>query len=215
MPAHPLWDLSGKRFGRLVVRGYSGKRLWKCDCDCDCGSIHYATGHRLVVGHTRSCGCLRRDVAVKMNTTHGMTATAEFRTWQRMIERCRNKRLRYYKNYGGRGIAVCDRWRESFSAFFSDMGPRPTSEHSIDRIDNNGNYEPGNCRWATRFEQAQHKRNTHLLEYEGLVLPLSEMARRFGYTPDSIEQRLRKGWSVVRSLTTPMREDTRRANRGS
>ena len=154
-------DLTGLKFGRLTVRQFAGQdrhgnRLWLCDCACG-GTVTVIKGS-LSSGRTRSCGCLQREFIVRRNTTHGLSDTPEYRAWRDMLSRCENPNTRYYELYGGRGISVCDRWRGSFEMFYADMGPRPSPRHSIDRIDNDGDYEPGNCRWATWTEQNANKR---------------------------------------------------------
>jgi hypothetical protein len=155
-------DLSGKVFSRLTVirwagRNWKGDLLWECLCEC--GTCRIVLGRSIASGACKSCGCLNRDVAVSSNTTHGMSRTAIYNAWFGMIERCRNKKHKAYKNYGGRGITVCDRWCESVANFIADMGPRPSTRHTLDRIDNDGNYEPTNCRWATWDVQSRNKRN--------------------------------------------------------
>ena len=144
-------DLRGKRFGRLLVRDRAGQTknrnaLWFCDCDC--GNQARVTGHHLRKGHTRSCGCIV--------TKHGHAKrghhSGEYRSWASMRLRCTTPSVRGWKYYGGRGIKVCKRW-DDFGNFLADMGPKPTSKHSIDRIDSDGDYGPNNCRWATAIEQ--------------------------------------------------------------
>lgn len=160
-------DLTGERFGRLVVIGRAEKvgnhRLWRCLCDC--GQISSHVGSNLKKGSTNSCGCFRREFAsqqaVKRFTKHGNAVrgkqSPEHRAWVDMRHRCENENLEAYRDYGGRGISVCARWK-TFDLFLADMGKRPSAKHSIDRIDVNGNYEPGNCRWATKSVQSHNKR---------------------------------------------------------
>lgn len=157
-------DLTGQRFGRLVAIEVAGRgkyRLWKCRCDC--GKSTVVDGASLRTGNTRSCGCLMLSV----NTQHGHAGngrmSSTYKTWVSIRERCRNTRSKHYQKYGGRGIKVCDRW-QTFDNFLADMGERPSDKSSIDRINNNGNYEPGNCRWATPKEQARNTRATKLTE---------------------------------------------------
>lgn len=153
-------DLVGRVFGELTVTSLtvsSGtKRKWLCRCSC--GKRTSVVGSNLTTGNTRSCGHVRSEVTKARSIRHGMTRTAEYRAWLQLIQRCTVPQNPKYPSYGGRGIRVCDRWRNSFEAFLSDMGKRPSPDLSIDRINNDGNYEPGNCRWATRSQQARNTR---------------------------------------------------------
>lgn len=162
----PAVDHSGRTYGRLdVIRrsgvNASGNVLWECQCSC--GEVCSVSGSALVTGNTRSCGCLQREWASGMpledhHRTHGESnRTSEYRAWVNMRGRCTNPRDPGFKNYGGRGITICGRW-DDYSAFLSDMGRKPGPGYSIDRVNNDGNYEPGNCRWATRDQQNSNKR---------------------------------------------------------
>lgn len=168
--AHPIptdprfHNLTGQRFGRLVVLRYAGKNrskhcLWECVCDC--GSHKTVETSSLNCGHTKSCGCIHRELAERKNLSHGHNRvgrrTPEYRSWVGMIQRCTNPKAENYARYGGRGVTVCERWHD-FTNFLADMGPKPSPKHTIDRIDNEKGYEPGNCRWATVTEQNRNQR---------------------------------------------------------
>jgi hypothetical protein len=157
----PMLDLTGKKFGRLIAQEVCGKNcngntLWKCHCEC--GNYKTIRGSSLVSGYTKSCGCLQKEAIRKLLTVHGKSRTTEYSTYIHMLDRCYNEANLSYRDYGGRGITVCPRWRESFENFVADMGNKPSPKHSLDRINNGGNYEPNNCRWATQTVQNINRR---------------------------------------------------------
>ena len=158
----PINDLTDKKFNFLKVIALSPKRtsiggtLWVCSCDC--GKLTTVAQSALVNGDTKSCGCYRSSRMSEQNTKHGMTNTPEWMSWSAMLSRCYNENSIGYKNYGGRGIIVCERWRNSFENFYIDMGIRPSADYTLDRKDVNGNYEPNNCRWLDRLSQTRNTR---------------------------------------------------------
>lgn len=195
----------GNRFGRLIVTARAattgGHRRWQCRCDCGNSGI-YRESH-LLSGATRSCRCLARETTGQRVRTHGLRHTREYGIWKTMKNRCHSASVKSYAGYGGRGIRVCDRWRESFTAFYADMGPRPSPLHSIDRIDNDGPYSPENCRWATKTMQVHNSSKIRHITAYGQTLPLVEWSRRTGLNARTISARIRSGWSAERAVTTP------------
>lgn len=156
-------DRTGKRYGKLIVISRAANKGAKVQWNvrCDCGNTKTVGATSLQMGLTKSCGCLHQ---VGYNAKHRMVGTKEYNTWNGMKQRCFNPNSQFYANYGGRGITVADEWISSFQAFYEHIGPAPSGAHSIDRIDNDGNYEPGNVRWATSFEQVHNRRPRRLLE---------------------------------------------------
>lgn len=202
-------DITGLQFGRLTVMARAPRTgsaaRWVCRCEC--GNETIAWGQNLRNGRSQSCGCRQKEAAAKIaplahaaNTTHGKTNTPEFKAWRSIIDRCTNPNIEHFHNYGGRGITICERWM-TFENFYSDVGNRPSPDHSIERINNNGNYEPSNCKWATRTEQANNRRTNRLIEYKGQTLTAAEAARLTGIPVRTIRQRLRRGWTDAASLS--------------
>jgi hypothetical protein len=190
-------NLIGQRFGRWTVVGPAQTRAAYWSCHCECGTTRDVDQVSLLRAHSKSCGCTRNT------PTHGMCGAPEYRIWAAMRSRCNDPKTATFHNYGGRGIVVCERWK-SFEAFYADMGPRPSSKHTLDRINNDGNYEPGNCRWATRQEQANNMRTCVRLSHDGKTHTLAEWARETGMSQGALLSRLKRGWSIDRTLTTPV-----------
>lgn len=198
----------GKPFYRQGKNG-TGKtvnfRYWNCICNC--GKEVAVREKDLKAKHrpTKSCGCIRHTT--KPSLKHGLTKSKVYDSWRASIKRCHNPKNHAYHLYGGRGIKVCDRWRYSFDAFLEDMGHPPTSRHSLDRIDTNGDYEPGNCRWATQLEQSNNQRTNRRITFQGETLTIAEWSRRTGIKPQTIRMRLDKyKLSVSEALTRRVRQ---------
>ncbi len=251
----PTWNMTGQRFGRLVVVAHAGQRAnlehtWSCRCDC--GGIKVVTTNHLRSGHVISCGCAHAEfidlrghrfgrlvalestraadgshawrcrcdcgrvvirtsgnlrpnsscgcALVEHGHARGSSPTPEYRAWVGMIQRCTNPNRDNYARYGGRGIRVCVQWLESFDEFFRCVGPRPSSRHTIDRIDNDGNYEPGNVRWATNEEQHRNKRGAILFTHDGRTMCLSEWIRELKVPVRKTYWRVARGWPIARAL---------------
>jgi len=207
-PLHPnAANLAGKRFGRLLVIAFSGERnksgkpLW--DCQCDCGKTHRASTENLNKGGVKSCGCLASDITRARLLKHGHAKGDLYRIWERMISRCHNPADLAFRYYGERGIIVCDRWRESVDAFITDMGPRPSRKYSVNRKDNNGNYEPSNCEWATDLEQARNSRRNRRITIDGKTQCLSAWLEHFGLEASVFHSRLKRDWSELEAISIP------------
>jgi hypothetical protein len=211
-------DLVGKTFERLTVLeraadGPKGHDRWLCRCEC--GEMRTVRGNSFRRKNpTRSCGCLRAEAMCTRFETHGLTKGGRmpptYRVWQNMLSRCVNPNAAGFKCYGARGITVCERWRK-LENFLADTGERPPGM-SLDRIDNNGNYEPGNCRWATRSEQQRNTRQTRLITFNGETRCLAEWTELLGFSKNGLRNRLAKGWPVEKALTTPLRKQRRKAS---
>ena len=197
-------DITGKRFGKLVVLRMVGKRgnarysefIWECQCDC--GNIVIRRGQNIKSGTTKSCGCLNGQAARERLTTHGESQnTKEYRSWTNIKSRCNNINNPGYYNYGGRGIKICSRWNDSFSDFLMDVGRAPSNRHSLDRINVNAGYEPGNVKWATTVEQSNNRTTNVFLEYMGEKLTIGQWATRLKVRRTSIDYQLRKGRDIA------------------
>lgn len=205
-------DITGQKFGRLTVlflckERNNRSRIWCCLCECG-KNVRVPTG-ALQRGSYTSCGCQRRERARTLNRKHGMKGTLTYRSWEALCYRCRGKKGAKYHRYGGRGITVCDRWQgaDGFKNFYEDMGPRPSPDHSIDRIDNDKGYFKENCRWATRKEQANNRhRSQRTLTYNGETKTLKEWGRMVGKHGNILNRRRIHGWSVEDILFKPVRK---------
>jgi hypothetical protein len=198
--AMSIQDLTGQRFGNLTVLSGPYGRYYQWECRCDCGSILRPQGASLKHGQIQCRKCALKK-AWEGKRTHGRSASSEHGIWQGLQQRCSNPKARFYHRYGGRGIQVCQRWINSFEDFFSDMGPRPSKKHSIDRIDNDGHYEPGNCRWATKSVQCNNTSKNTLVVFRGTTKTMSEWAEEIGMNYSTLLYRFRRGWTVEKALT--------------
>jgi hypothetical protein len=204
---HNFKDLNGQTFGRLTVEGepfYKGQFLhWPCKCTCG-QKTNVATRH-LNNKSIQSCGCFGREKSREAATTHGLGKPPEYGIWSGMWDRCTNANGPKFKDYGGRGIKVCDRW-EKFENFYSDMGSRPSNSHEIDRYpDNDGNYEPSNCRWATKKEQCNNRRSCRMFTFRNRTQSLKLWCEDLRMNYDMVQMRLRAGLSIEEALTRPHR----------
>ena len=191
-------NLTGRVFGRLTAtsisgRSKSGKVLWMCTCSC--GEVTCVTSQALVTKVTQSCGCLHKEELVARLTTHGLTNSSENQIWRAIKKRCYNPKHPQYADYGGRGITVCDEWKESFETFYRDMGPRPSLDHTIDRKNNDKGYSKDNCRWATREEQGNNRRDNIHYEFDGEKKTLAEWCRELKLPYQRMYKLLRSGLS--------------------
>jgi hypothetical protein len=201
--SHNFVNITGNRYGRLVVISYAGKvklnPYWNCRCEC--GNEKKVLAISLKNGDSKSCGCLQRELISKMASSHRMARTPEYTTWALIKQRCLNKNASNYKNYGGRGITICERWLESFENFIADMGKKPSPKHSIDRVDNELGYFKENCRWATIAQQSINKRNTVIINKS----TLAELAEKYNIKYKTLHLRFAKGWTFDEATLTPVR----------
>lgn len=201
----------GRRFGRWTVISFhsfnnNNTSNWKCRCDC--GNTRLVRNNNLLSGHSLSCGCLQKEVTAERATTHGKSRSRIYHIWGDMVKRCTNDRHKAWRHYGGRGIVVCERWLD-FENFLSDMG-EPQPGLTIERINNDGNYEPGNCRWATQAEQLRNRRNNRRITINGVTRVASEWAREYGISRQVIDHRLKAGWSDEDAVIIPLRKHGKR-----
>lgn len=204
-----LVDLSGKKFGRLTVvrrnehNDKYNKPMWNCICDC--GNEVVVLGNALKNGNTKSCGCYKLEQIRSCETkhhTHRLTNTRLYRIWRGMKKRCFDKNNKDYYNYGGRGISVCNEWKNDFYCFYQwSMNNGYSEELTIDRINANGNYEPTNCRWVTTYVQNRNKNFNVLLTYNGKSQIMSDWSKETGISCGVISRRLKTGWTIEEALT--------------
>lgn len=206
--AHNFKDLTGQRFNRLTVialdgiyESPSGTRRAAWICQCDCSKVTVVRTINLTSGEVKSCGCLRNETTIKRNFKHGLTNSPEYTTWQNMISRCYDKKNPSFKYYGQRGIRVCERWHD-FVHFLTDMGRKPSPIYTIERINNDGNYEPTNCKWATQKEQSINKSNTLIVTFNNQTKSLIEWSEIININYKVLKDRLCEyGWTVERAFT--------------
>ena len=196
----------GEKYGRFTVlsRDPEKKLKWICECSCENRTIKSVWHTGLANGTTLSCGCLRRELApTRAKVKHGHAGkSSEYTAWGNMKGRCLDTKNREYPNYGGRGIKICERWL-AFENFIADLGLKPTPEHSLDRIDVNGPYEPGNVKWSSRKEQNNNKRDTRYVMFKGVETPIQYVVAELGMPRSTLQMRLDRGWSIEEALYTP------------
>lgn len=198
----------GNRYGRLTAVEFVGRNtryepMWRFRCQCGREVIIVETS--ITQSLTKSCGCLFLEMTIAKghgNATHGKSRSVEYRTWIGMLARCQNPKNKLFRNYGSRGIEVCERW-QMFENFFADMGSRPSPQHSIDRKNNNGDYEPGNCRWATPTQQSRNHRGNRIVVVDGVKMTFAEASEGAAVSAFTVRTRVKRGWSWERARNEP------------
>jgi len=204
----------GLIFGRLTVSADAGSNKFRCrlvTCSCICGNTITTALTRLKSGETQSCGCIKKELdraktkrihalGISGMRTHGLYASPEYKVWCAMKRRCLKSNDPNFCRYGGRGIQVCERWLQ-FESFIADMGRRPSSKHTLERLDNDGHYEPGNCEWRTWRDQNHNKSNNRWITHAGRTMILSDWARELGVKPDLLCNRLKAGWTTAETVS--------------
>lgn len=197
-------------YGSWTVLSKNASKVHYYKCRCVCGTVREVYKYELIKGHTKSCGCRRNANKVKK---HAYVGTRTYHSWSGIIQRCHNENHPRYHDYGGRGITVCSEWKEDFINFLHDMGECPSNKHSIERIDNNKGYDKHNCKWATPQEQSRNTRRNVYITHEGITLTRKEWAAKTGLSETAIKYRLKQGWTVGKTLTTPSIQAKARKNR--
>ncbi len=177
--------------------------VWECKCDC--GNRSLVPSYNLTSGNTKSCGCIGKNVLGNATRTHGKSDTAEYNTWLRMKQRCNDPNCERYPRYGGRGIKICSRW-QVFENFFQDMGPKPSPIYSIERVNNDGDYDPSNCKWATRDEQYSNTSRNVFFEFGGVVKTMMQWCRHYNICEGTVRRRIKLGWSPDVAFSKPPRK---------
>lgn len=202
-------SMVGKKYNRLTVLAVTKLRKnlkIVVLCQCDCGKKLHVTARSVLISNTKSCGCWAKEWGHLANLKHGGAGTPEFSVWKDLINRCTNPTNKDFHNYGGRGIRVCDRWLHSFENFYKDMGLRPSKNHSIDRFPNNdGDYEPSNCRWALSHQQSRNTRRNLYFEHDGKRLVISDWAKELGVSLSALYQRVHNGMSFEQAIAIPFK----------
>jgi len=202
---------SGDKYSRLTIIKEIEKKQYNRQflCKCDCGNETTVSSSQLLKGDAKSCGCLRREVTAQRNrkekTTHGLSKTRVYGIWERMLSRCSNSEDKNYCNYGARGIKVCDEWKDVTIFYDWAISNGHQKGLTIERIDNDGNYEPNNCKWIPRKDQNKNRRMNRQITYKGETKNLTEWSKVTGINRKTLETRLKNGWVVERALTTPVR----------
>lgn len=196
-------DLTGERYGYLVALEWidyvPSSSRWRCICDC--GNTTIVRANSLRIGRTQSCGCLHKELLSERSTIHGMSQTLIYKTWLNLKTRCLNSNSPNFVNYGGRGITICQRWQDSFEYFFADMDSRPSPNHTIERINNDGPYSPDNCTWALPYQQARNMRTNRRITFEGETKCLADWAKEYNLLYTTLLYRIKAGWPIEKALT--------------
>jgi hypothetical protein len=199
----------GNVYGRLIVKKEIGRKRGAVlfQCHCECGNDFEVTGGDLRAGRVNSCGCLKSEMRIKENTTHGLKNHRLYSIYHNMLTRCYNKNATHYHSYGGRGIEICEEWLSKDNGFirFYDwaIANGYSDKLTVDRINVNGNYEPSNCKWSTSEEQSLNKRNNHNIEINGEIKPLKDWCNIYNVNYKTAVYRLTHGWDKVKAVTTP------------